>query len=144
MLNDTGTAYWMARSIVYVLADWGLSSGTALVAAGAFATSFLTNLMADGPAAAAIGPITLNMAGIASPGTILVPFMGLATSLASSFAYLLIIGTPPNAIVYASGYLEAKDFLRVGIPAFVVAFLLMLFLAMVYWPMIGFGNLPPA
>ncbi len=143
VLNDTGTAYWMARSMFYVLADLGLSSGTALVAAGAFATSFLTNLMADGPAAA-IGPVTLNMAGIAAAGTTLVPFMGLATSCASSFAYLLIIGTPPNAIVYASGYLEAKDFLRVGIPALVLAFLVLLFLTSVYWPMLGFGNLPPA
>jgi di/tricarboxylate transporter len=82
--------------------------------------------------------------GIAATGTTLVPFEGPATSCASSFAYLLIIGTPPNAIVYASGYLEAKDFLRVGIPALVFAFLLLLFLTTVYSPLIGFGGLPPA
>jgi hypothetical protein len=28
-------------------------------------TAIVTNLMADGPAAAAVGPVTLNMAGLA-------------------------------------------------------------------------------
>ncbi len=77
--------------------------------------------MADGPAAAAVGPVTLNMAGLAHPGTAYLPFMAMATAISSSFAYCLIIGTPPNAIVYASGYLEPKDFLRVGLPLWIIA-----------------------
>ncbi|PKN43429.1 MAG: sodium:sulfate symporter, partial [Deltaproteobacteria bacterium HGW-Deltaproteobacteria-20] len=71
------------------------------------------------------------------------PFMGLTTACSASFAYLLIIGTPPNAIVYASGYLQPKDFLRVGIPCFVVAFLLLMVLNLLVWPAMGFGGLPP-
>ena len=78
-------------------------------------TAVLTNMMADGPAAAAVGPISLNMAGLVHPGTTFLPFIAMSTAAASSFAYCLIIGTPPNAIVYASGYLEPKDFLRMGI-----------------------------
>lgn len=105
-------------------------------------TAGLTNLMADGPAAAAVGPITLNMAGIQAPGTTLVPFMGFITAAASSFAYLLVIGTPPNAIVYASGFLEPKDFLRIGIPCFFLAFVVLMLLNFLYWPLLGFQNLP--
>ena len=141
-LDDTGAAYWLARSIVEGLAKIGLDSGLALLGAGGVVTAGLTNLMADGPAAAAVGPITLNMAAIANPGTALVAFMGLVTSCASSFAYLLIIGTPPNAIVYSSGYLEAKDFLRVGVLCFGVAFLVMLGLCTFVWPLMGFAGLP--
>jgi sodium-dependent dicarboxylate transporter 2/3/5 len=143
VLDESGAAYWMARSVVEAAASIGMAGGTVLVALGAAVTSGMTNLMADGPAAAAVGPVTLNMAAVASPGTTLVPFMGLATACASSFAYLLIIGTPPNAIVYASGYLEPKDFLRVGIPCFVLAFVVLMLLTVFYWPLLGFQGLRP-
>lgn len=143
VLDMTGAAYWLARSLTDVLATIGLTSAQALLASGAFVTAFMTQLMADGPAAAAVGPITLNMAGVAGAGTTLIPFMTLVTAASSSFAYLLIIGTPPNAIVYASGYLEAKDFLRVGIPCLIIAFIVLMLLAMFYWPLLGFPGLEP-
>lgn len=105
-------------------------------------TSVLTNLMADGPAAASVGPIALNMAGMVHPGSTYLPFMAMATAIASSFAYCLIIGTPPNAIVYASGYLEPKDYLRVGIPMFFIANVVLLLFTGIYWSFRGFGTLP--
>jgi di/tricarboxylate transporter len=142
VLDVTGTAYFMARSVVVGLASIGLDSGPSLIAAGAAVTAGMTNLMADGPAAAAVGPIALNMAAVSNPGTTLIPFMGLATACASSFAYLLVIGTPPNAIVYSSGHLRAKDFLRVGIPCMALALLVLLFMSAVLWPLLGFGGLP--
>ena len=142
-LDSTGAAYWMARSIVEGLAGIGLASGGALLAVGSAVTAGMTNLMADGPAAAAVGPITLNMAAVFKPGSELIPFMGLTTAAASSFAYLLVIGTPPNAIVYASGYLKPKDFLRVGIPCFLVAFLVLMLFNFLYWPGLGFPGLKP-
>ena len=143
ILDQTGAAYWLARSIVEGLALIGLKSGMALLGAGGAVTALMTNLMADGPAAASVGPVALNMAAVANPGTTLVPFMGLITACASSFAYLLVIGTPPNAIVYSSGYLAAKDFLRVGIICLIVAFVVLFLLSMFYWPLLGFGGLPP-
>jgi anion transporter len=144
VLDTSGAAYWMARSIVGGLAEIGLKSGVVLVGAGSFVTGIMTNLMADGPAAASVGPIALNMAAVSNPGTTLVPFMALATACASSMAYLLVIGTPPNAIVYSSGYLAAKDFLRVGIVCVISAFVVLVLLSMFYWPLLGFGDLPPA
>jgi sodium-dependent dicarboxylate transporter 2/3/5 len=144
VLDTSGAAYWMARSIVEGLAEIGLKSGVVLLGAGSAVTGFMTNLMADGPAAASVGPIALNMAAVANPGTTLVPFMALATACASSMAYLLVIGTPPNAIVYSSGYLAARDFLRVGIICAIAAFTVLILLSMFYWPILGFGGLPPA
>ena len=141
-LDQSGAAYWMARSVVEGMASLGLAGGQALLAVGGVVTAGLTQLMADGPTAAAVGPITLNMAGIQGAGTTLVPFMGLITSAASSFAYLLIIGTPPNAIVYASGYLEPKDFLRIGIPCFFMAFIVLMLMSLFYWPLVGFQGMP--
>ncbi len=143
VLDMSGAAYWLARSLTDLLATIGLTSMNALLASGGLVTAFMTQLMADGPAAAAVGPITLNIAGVAGSGTTMIPFMTIVTAASSSFAYLLIIGTPPNAIVYASGYLDAKDFLRVGIPCLIIAFIVLMLMALFYWPLLGFPGLQP-
>ncbi len=141
-LDVTGAAFWLAQSVIDLLAPLGMSEGIPLMLTSNGLTAVLTNLMADGPAAAAVGPITLNLASIVHPGTTMLPFMAMATAMASSFAYCLIIGTPPNAIVYASGYLEPKDYLRVGIPMWFVANIMIVLLTALYWSGLGFGELP--
>jgi len=142
VLDHTGAAYYIARSAIDLVAGIGIKAGTPLILVGNVLTSLLTQLMADGPAAAAVGPITLNMAGLVHPGTAMLPFMTMATACASSFAYILIIGTPPNAIVYASGMLEPKDYLRVGVPLWIVANIVLAVLISTYWAARGFAGLP--
>jgi sodium-dependent dicarboxylate transporter 2/3/5 len=142
ILDRTGAAYWLARSCIEMMAPLGMDSGLPLLMTSNGMTAIITNLMADGPAAAAVGPIALNMAGLVHPGSTMLPFMAMATAIASSFAYCLIIGTPPNAIVYASGYLEPKDFLRVGIPLWIVANIVVALMTQFYWVFRGFGVLP--
>lgn len=141
-LDSTGAAYWLAQSVIGFLSQFGMESGLPLLMVSNGLTSVLTNLMADGPAAASVGPIALNMAGMVHPGSTYLPFMAMATAVASSFAYCLIIGTPPNAIVYASGYLEPKDYLRVGVPMFFIANVVLLLFTGIYWSFRGFGTLP--
>ncbi|MDB9822966.1 DASS family sodium-coupled anion symporter [Deltaproteobacteria bacterium] len=141
-LDSTGAAYWLARSVIEFLAPLGMDSGLPLMATSNGLTAVLTNLMADGPAAAAVGPISLNMAGLVHPGTTFLPFMAMSTAISSSLAYCLIIGTPPNAIVYASGYLEPKDYLRVGIPMWFFANILIILMTSVFWNFRGFVGLP--
>ncbi|UCD57291.1 MAG: anion permease, partial [Candidatus Hydrogenedentota bacterium] len=142
VLDETGAAYYVARTAVEGLTHFGIATGLPLIGLASVLTASLTQIMADGPAAAAVGPITLNMAGIVHPGTAMLPFMTMATAAASSFAYCLIIGTPPNAIVYASGYLDPKDYLRVGIPLWIIANIVLMLLISVYWMARGFNGLP--
>ncbi len=141
-LDDTGAAYYLARTAIDALSPLGFDSGIPLLGVASVLTGLLTQIMADGPAAASVGPITLNMIGIAHPGSAMLPFIAMATACASSFAYCLIIGTPPNAIVYASGYLEPKDYLRVGIPLWIVANVVLLALIKLFWMVRGFTGLP--
>lgn len=141
-LDSTGAAYWMARTCIEGLSHLGMEAGAPLMMINNALTSVLTNLMADGPAAAAVGPISLNMAGLVHPGTTFLPFIAMSTACASSFAYCMIIGTPPNAIVYASGYLEPKDYLRIGVIMWVIANIFLLVLTVGYWVARGFGGLP--
>ena len=143
VLVQTGGAYWIARSLLYLTVPLGLGHGLGLLLTGNTITGLLTQLMADGPACAAVGPVTLAMAGIVHPGTAMIPFMAMGTAIASSFAYCLVIGTPPNAIVYASGYLESKDYLRVGVILWFINMAGMALLASTYWKWLGWAGLAP-
>ncbi|KMY66972.1 sodium:sulfate symporter [Desulfocarbo indianensis] len=142
LLTSTGGAYWIASSIVDMVVPLGLGSGLGLLLSGNVITGLLTQLMADGPACAAVGPVTLAMAGIVHPGTSMIPFTAMSTAIASSLAYCLIIGTPPNAIVYASGYLEQKDYIRAGAILFCTNLAVMMLLAATYWNWLGWSGLP--
>ncbi|MFC1853132.1 SLC13 family permease [candidate division CSSED10-310 bacterium] len=143
ILVQTGGAYWIARSMLSLVAPLGLNAGIGMLITGCGITGLLTQLMADGPACAAVGPVTLAMAGIMHPGSSMIPFMAMATSIASSLAYCLVIGTPPNAIVYASGYLESKDYLRVGLILWFTNLTVLIVLATIYWPWLGWSGLDP-
>ena len=72
-LDETGAAYWLARSCIDLLAPLGMDSGLPLMLVNNGLTAILTNLMADGPAAAAVGPISLNMAAMVHPGPPICP-----------------------------------------------------------------------
>ncbi|MFC1849332.1 SLC13 family permease [candidate division CSSED10-310 bacterium] len=100
-LAYTGAALLLADSFIHLLPDW-MMSGTGLCISTSLFTGILTNFMSDGATVAAIGPIVLPMAMISKTSPIMI---GLATAFASSFAHMLIIGTPNNAIAYTM----AKD-----------------------------------
>ena len=142
VLVTTGGAYWIARSLVELTSPLGMGEGLGLLLTGNVITGMLTQLMADGPACAAVGPVTLAMAGIVHPGTSMIPFTAMGTAIASSFAYCLVIGTPPNAIVYASGYLESRDYLRVGVILWLTNMAGLMLYASTYWVWLGWHGLP--
>jgi len=141
-LDSTGAAYWIARTALDLVAPLGVNSGAPLMVMSNGLTAIITQFMADGPAAAAVGPIVLNMGGLAHPGSAFLPFTAMATAMSSSFAYCLVIGTPPNAIVYSSGYLSPKDFFRVGLPMWFIANIALALIVIFYWSVRGFGTLP--
>ena len=100
--------------------------------------------MSDGATVSAIGPITIPMATITQTH----PWMvGLATAFASSFAHMLIIGTPNNAIAYAlckdpvtgEQLVTLGDFLKHGAAMLVLSFLVLwIWVFYGYWQWIGF------
>jgi sodium-dependent dicarboxylate transporter 2/3/5 len=96
-LAVTGAALWLASSFVSLLPE-ALKSGTGLLVSASLITGILTNFMSDGATVAAVGPVTVPMATLSGASPLM---LGLATAFASSFAHVLIIGTPNNAIVFS-------------------------------------------
>ncbi|HZK17784.1 MAG TPA: DASS family sodium-coupled anion symporter [Clostridia bacterium] len=135
MLETTGAALWLAEKLLSVVSSLGITEGLPLVGAICAITSFTTNCMADGPTVAVLGPIFLKVATLADTS----PFaVGIATSVSSAFAYLLIIGTPANAIVYGSGFLKAGDYLKAGSVLFLISLVFLVFVFVgVWWKVLG-------
>ena len=90
--------------------------------------------MSNGAAVAVLGPFVLKGAGAAGESPIV---LGFITAISSAFAYLTVVGTPACTIVYASGYLKSRDFLKVGLRMGVGSTVIILLAAMMYWPLIG-------
>ncbi len=123
-LAATGAALWLANAFVSLLPEF-LKSGVGLCMSTSLITGVLTNFMSDGATVAAVGPITVPMATLADTSPLMV---GLATAFSSSFAHMLIIGTPNNAIVYSLAkdpetgeqLLTTKDFFIHGLAVFLL------------------------
>lgn len=135
-LASTGAALWLASGFLSIMPD-SLTSGIGLGVSASMLTGMLTNLMSDGATVAVVGPITVPMATLSGTSPILV---GLATAFASSFAHVLIIGTPNNAIVFSLAkdpetgeqLLTMKDFFLHGTVVLVLSLL-------VLWGWVFFG-----
>ncbi|RLC14267.1 MAG: anion transporter [Deltaproteobacteria bacterium] len=96
--------------------------------------ALVTNAMANVAAAALILPIVIPMAQLEGVDpTVLALCLGTATS----FAMLLVIGCPPNAIAYSFKYFKASDITRVGLVATPVLLILLISVAAVWWKILG-------
>ncbi|MDF1590335.1 MAG: SLC13 family permease [Desulfobacterales bacterium] len=126
-LAMTGGALLMADAFVSFLPEVMSKSAAGLSIATSLFTGVLTNFMSDGATVATIGPIAVPMATIAGASPVMV---GLATAFASSFAHMLVIGTPNNAIIFALAkdyetgeqLITTKDFFVHGFVALLLSF----------------------
>ncbi len=96
--------------------------------------ALVTNAMANVAAAALILPIVIPMAQLEGVDpTVLALCLGMATS----FAMLLVIGCPPNAIAYSYRYFKSADLTRVGLVATPVLLIVLFAVASIWWKILG-------
>jgi sodium-dependent dicarboxylate transporter 2/3/5 len=121
-----------------------MRDGPGLAVAASLFTGVTTNFMSDGATVSAIGPITVPMATISGTHPLMV---GFATAFASSFAHMLVIGTPSNAIAYAMAkdpvtgeqLVTLGDFFKHGAIVLVLSFAVLWgWTIFGYWRYIGF------
>ncbi len=129
--NDTQKLAWGILILFgggLALANGMSSSGIVDVVSSAIATSeisilftavlliilmlFMTELMSNVALVAVLAPV---VAGIAIGLNIPILYLLIPVTIASSCAFMLPMATPPNAIVFASGYIKVHQMARVGI-----------------------------
>ncbi|MFB6291406.1 MAG: SLC13 family permease, partial [Candidatus Bipolaricaulia bacterium] len=135
LLNRTGAAGWIAKSVMtFIREGLGLSGVGPIAAAISVLSSAMTNLMSAAAAASVVGPITLKLTEYSTLNPV---FVALLTAISTSFGFLLIIATPPNAIIYSSGHIEAKDFIKAGVLMTLAAFGILTLVVVVWWNLLG-------
>ena len=94
---------------------------------------FMTELMSNVALTAVLAPVVAGIAiGLEAPMLhLLIP-----VTIASSCAFMLPMATPPNAIVFASGYIKVKDMVRVGIILNIISVLLLILMFKLVMPLI--------
>ncbi|MBW1758890.1 MAG: DASS family sodium-coupled anion symporter [Deltaproteobacteria bacterium] len=96
--------------------------------------SLVTNAMANVAAAALILPIVIP---IAQSMGVNPTVLALCLGTACSFAMLLVIGCPPNAIAYSYRYFKAADLTKVGVVATPILLCILVCVAAVWWKILG-------
>ena len=124
-----------ARYFAYLFFPLVKGGGWLLLLAGvAVFGSLVTNAMANVAAAAMILPITLPLAQLEGVDPRVVA-LGLGT--ATSFAMLLVIGCPPNAIAYSYKQFKAFDLTKAGLVVMPVLLIVLLSAAGLWWSLLG-------
>lgn len=96
--------------------------------------ALVTNAMANVAAAALILPIVIPMALLEGVDP---RVMALCLGTATSFAMLLVIGCPPNAIAYSYRYFKSSDLTKVGLVATPVLLTILVVVVTVWWKILG-------
>lgn len=106
--GDTGLAIWIGQQLVTLENLPLFLLILVLVAAVNFLTEVTSNLATTAMLLPILAPMALALH--------IHPYMLLvAATLAASCAFMLPVATPPNAVVFGSGYLRIPDMIRTGI-----------------------------
>lgn len=108
IIGDTGASLFMAR----IFSEWVSGWPVPMIICGViFFTIFLTELTSNTALAALMVPIFFSISselGVA-PAKIILPL-----AIAASTGFMMPVGTPPNAIVFATGKIPQRQMIRVG------------------------------
>jgi sodium-dependent dicarboxylate transporter 2/3/5 len=133
-MKSTGAADWVTSNFLQAMQDLGAGHGLGFDAAISLLTIGLSNTMSAGAAVAVLAPIVLNTAVAAGEDPLRVGFLA---AMASAFGYLTPAAQPAFTIIFASGYLRASDFFKIGVRMMVLSFIVLMVISGLYWPLLA-------
>jgi sodium-dependent dicarboxylate transporter 2/3/5 len=125
-IKTTGAAVWLAKSIVNFIEPVINKLPFVADLIVTVMTTTMANVLSSSATVAVLGPITMNMGQDSM-------HLGMVTAIASAFGYFTAVAAPACTIVYSSGLVNAKDFLKVGWKMGVISIVLLVIYANTYW-----------
>jgi sodium-dependent dicarboxylate transporter 2/3/5 len=110
MMYTTGLSAWIGNQIINMLG--GHPSELLFVAVFCVMALLLSELTSHTAATTMIGPLAIGAA--VSAGFSPIP-VAVGVALSASLGFMLPVSTPPNAIVYASGYIPITKMIKSGV-----------------------------
>lgn len=104
----TGLATWIAQSFV---GFFGTPSVLVMMLIIVFLVDFLTEVTSNTAVTSMMMPIVISIALQTGNNPIA---LAIAAALAASMAFMLPVATPPNALVYSTGYVRISQMIRAG------------------------------
>jgi sodium-dependent dicarboxylate transporter 2/3/5 len=113
----TGLDEWMADKLQFLNSVPFLIVILAIVAVAVLASEIMSNTAS----AALLIPISASLAASLNidPILLMVP-----VTIATSYGFMMPVSTPPNAIVFSSGYVTVPKMVRAGLPLDIIGILL--------------------
>jgi len=130
-MEYTETANFIANQILPFFE--GKSWILVFIAVGILASIF-SELMANVAAASLVIPVAIPIVMEMGMNPAII---ALGVSMFSSFAYLFIIGCPPNAIAYSYGYFSTSDLFKAGLVSQITATIGIIIISLLWWNILG-------
>ncbi|WP_343749166.1 SLC13 family permease [Halarchaeum salinum] len=116
-LADTGTTGWIAETVFSDLTGMPV---VIIIAVVVLLVVFLTEMTSNTATTSILVPILLSLGSVFAATLGLTDFktaifLSVSGTIAASFAFALPVATPPNAIVYGSGYIKQRHMMRTGV-----------------------------
>ncbi len=127
VLKTSGTSLFLAHSLSDFLSSAGLM--ITIISVVAFVV-FLTEFASNTASAALLVPVFASIAEAMGVSPVILSAL---IAVSASCAFMLPVATPPNAIVFGSGYITQSDMMRTGFILNIVCIIAISILSYLLW-----------
>lgn len=127
ILKATGTSVFLANELSNMLQQAGL---LITILAVAIFVVFLTEFASNTASAALLVPVFATVAEALGVSPVILSAL---IAISASCAFMLPVATPPNAIVFSTGYIKQSEMMRVGFYLNIVCIIFLTVFTWLFW-----------